>query len=145
MVNVLGEQECPGFQGALVLVGQYFPVFGGQGDAAVCAVIGVEDRAAKDAGPQVLDVVVFVEGVFEAAPDPVLFALVEVVHLWGDVGVVEGVLVGLLCFGQGSPGEVGAAGDVAAVQPVAFVQFVADLGVGGKPWVLGEGEVGAAE
>lgn len=117
----------------------------GDFDAPVGVVVVLEDRAAEDADFEVVDVDVREDGVFEVSPQSVLGTLVEAVHLWGDVGVGERVRVGPRGFRQAAPQEIGAACDVATVESVALVQLVADLGVGGKPRVLGEGDAGAAE
>ena len=90
-------------------------------------VIRLEYWSAESADFQILDIHVRENCVLQLPPHTVAGALVEVVHLRGDVGVVEGVGVGLLRDGKTSPHEVGPPREVSAVEVVVEVELIADL------------------
>ena len=126
-VKVLGQQEGVALEHALLHIGKDLPVLPRQPDSPVFAVIVLEHGPAKNTDLQVLHVDVGEDRFLELPPDPVLAALVEVVHVRGDVGEEKRVVVGALRLGQVAPDKVRAPGEVSTVQAVAAVELVAVL------------------
>lgn len=144
-VQILGEQEGSGFELSVLCEEDELPVFDGDLVAPVVLVLGEEDGAGEDAAPQVIEVHILIERIFQPSPDARLAGLVEVIHLRGDVREVERILVRLMCFGGCSPGVVGAAGEVSTVEPVVRIQVITGLVFLGDAGVFGEVQPGAGE
>lgn len=143
--KVLGEQECPGGESSCQFEEDDFPVFDREQVPPVVLVFISQDGAGEDAAAQVIDFHGFVECVFQSFPEAGLSGLVEVLHLWGDVGEGEGILVRLGYFGVWFPGEVGATGQMATIQPSVRVEVITCLDFGGDAGILGEIDPGAGQ
>src|SRR3954462_3850598 len=89
LVKVLRQQEPFRLERVVLHEDDHLPELARNHDIAIEAVVVPENGTPQDADAQVVDVGVFEDSVLEATPQPATFALVEAVHLRGDVGEEE--------------------------------------------------------
>ncbi len=130
MIEALSQDECSCLQIATVNEHNDLEELSRDLNASIDPVIVVEDWAPKDTDPEIVDIGIGENSILQLSPDAFPAALVEIIHLGGDIREDERVTVCLRRLIELSPAEICPTGNVPSVKPVVLIEVIVRLKLG---------------